>query len=1126
MKRLVLCLLLGLLATRLLAAPTDSEPRAKSPQEALRSMVVRAGFRVELMACEPLTMDPVAFAWGFDGKLWVVEMADYPLGIDGKGTPGGRVRFLEDRDGDGRYDASTLFLDGLSYPNGIMPWRNGVLVTCAPEIFYAEDTDGDGKADLRKPLYRGFGEGNPQHRVNGLRWGLDNWVYCANGDSGGGIESLVTGEKVNIGGRDFRIRPDEGLIEAQTGQTQFMRERDDWGNWFGNNNANPMYHFVLDEHYLRRNPHLAPPEPRVQVSLAPGAAPVFPASRTLPRFNDQNAANRFTSACSAIIYRDDLFGLDFIGNSFVSEPVHNLVHREIVFDDGFSFHSRRAEDEQRSEFLASTDNFFRPAMIRVGPDGALWVADMYRQVIEHPEWIPKDVQAKVDLRAGADKGRIYRDYPVGVEPRPLPRLDQLDTAGLVAALNSPSGWQRDMVQQLLIERNDPAAVSLLQAMLADRKMPPLTRLHALCTLDGLKAIDAELLRDSLGIHPGVDRHIVRLSEPYLDKSPELAAAIADLVQWDDAQLLMQVAYSLGEWHSPESGRVLARLAVRSASRPLLESEGMVYLHAAILSSVHASNLAGLSETLFNKTNDLAGLEHFVKQVTILAVVVETNDALTPIAGSLIDLGNSISGWKMAAIEGLFAGLKRRRISFTQFASSCPDSVRTSLEQLIEQYGAIRAAARDSRMPDAVRRRAIGLLGRLAEERPADITALAELLSPNVPAELQSAAVAALAAAGDDKVPEQLLAAWDGYGPELRGQVIDALVAREPWLQRLLAEIKSQHVSTVSIDAARRQRILQHADEGIRRTAEELFAGSVDSNRQLVIKRYQESLTITGSGERGAAVFKKSCAGCHRLGETGHVVGPDLSALSDRSPQAMLTAVFDPNRAVEAKFLNYTAITSEGVTYNGILSAETGNSITLLAADGKEISLLRSDIEKLASSTKSLMPEGLEKDLPPQDVSDLLAYLSGFRPPRKTFDGNEPKVVEPERLRGEFWLLAQDCEIYGKTLVFEPQYGNLGYWQSDDDHAVWKCEIKQPGKYAVSLDFACDSSAAGQSVVVDMAGQRLTAKVPGTGNWDTYRQLQIGVVELTAGIHEVIVRPDERLHGPLIDLKSVRLRPLK
>jgi putative membrane-bound dehydrogenase-like protein len=1110
----------------------EVEPRARSPQASLKSIVTRPGFQVEQMACEPLTMDPVAFAWGADGKLWVVEMADYPLGIDGQGTPGGRVRYLEDRDGDGRYDSSTLFLDGLRYPNGVMPWRKGVLVTCAPEIFYAEDSDGDGRADVRKPLYRGFGEGNPQHRVNGLRWGLDNWVYCANGDSGGGIQSLVTGEKVNIGGRDFRIRPDEGLIEAATGQTQFMRERDDWGNWFGNSNAHPMYHFALDDHYMRRNPHVAPPDPRVQVSLAPGAAPVFPVSRTLARFNDQNAANRFTSACSAIIYRDTLFGPAFAGNSFVSEPVHNLVHREVVFADGFTFHSRRADDEQRSEFLASSDNFFRPAMIRVGADGALWVADMYRQVIEHPEWIPKDVQARYDLRSGSDKGRIYRVFPVGVQPRPLPRLDKLDTAGLVAALDSPSGWQRDMVQQLLIERNDPAAGPLLKAMLSNAAMPPLARLHALCTLDGLQAVDAELLRENVGVHPGIDRQIARLSEPLLDRSPELATAIVKLAETDDPQLLMQLAYSLGEWHSPEAGRALGRLARRSAGAKagngLSSLTGTTFFHAAILSSANQDNLPGLAETTLEQGKELAdpGVFDFVRKVAMLAVVMENDAALTPLATSLSASDEGISLWKLAVLEGLFEGLNRRHLNLKELIAAAPESARASLARIGRLLASARAAARDNDSPEDLKLRAIDLLGRHDEERSADMETLQELLAPQTSAALQSAAVAALAATGAEQVPKLLLGGWSGYTPDLRGQVADVLIGREAWLKELLAEIESQNVLASAIDAARRQRMLEHPDEEIRREAQKLFAAAVNADRQQVVDRYREAIRLAASTDRGAAVFKKSCSTCHRLADVGHVVGPDLSALTDRSPQAMLAAIFDPNRAVEAKFLNYTAVTTGGVIHTGILTSETGNSITLLAADAKEISVLRTDLDTLASSNKSLMPEGLEKDLSPQDVADLLAWLSGFRPPRKTFDGNEPKLIRPEGLRGELWLLAKDCEIYGKTLVFEPQYGNLGYWQSDDDHAAWSLEIVRPGKYALSLDYACDDGAAGQTVAVDVAGQRLTAKVPGTGNWDSYRQLQLGQVELAAGVQPLVVGPDGRLAGPLIDLKSVRLRPVK
>ena len=285
----------------LLASQT---PQPKSPQASMNSIRLRPGFRIELVAAEPLVQDPVAMDWGPDGKLWVVEMGDYPRGTDGKGRAGGRVRFLEDTDGDGRYDASTVFLDKLNFPNGVIAWRKGILVSAAPEIFYAEDTDGDGRADRRDVLFQGFVEGNQQHRVNGFARGLDNWIYCANGDSGGTIRSTKTGQSVNIGGRDFRIQPDTGLIDAQAGQTQFGRRRDDWGNWFGCNNSNPMWHFVLGDHYLRRNPHLAAPGSPINVSVTPGAAPVFPISRTLARYNDPGGVNRFTSACSPTVYRD------------------------------------------------------------------------------------------------------------------------------------------------------------------------------------------------------------------------------------------------------------------------------------------------------------------------------------------------------------------------------------------------------------------------------------------------------------------------------------------------------------------------------------------------------------------------------------------------------------------------------------------------------------------------------------------------------------------------------------------------------------------------------------------------------------------------------------------------------
>ena len=202
---------------------------------------------------------------------------------------------------------------------------------------------------------------------------------------------------LSISGRDLRIAPDTGHFEPVSGQTQFGRERNDAGDWFGSNNSRPIWHYALDDRYLRRNPHLAVRDTKFEIAAVPGAAPVFPMSQTLARFNDFDRSNRFTSACSTTIYRDRVLGDAFNGNAFVCEPVHNLVSRLVLTPDGATFKARRADDEQDSEFLASSDNWFRPVMVRTGPDGALWIADMYRAVIEHPRWIPPEWQRKLAL---------------------------------------------------------------------------------------------------------------------------------------------------------------------------------------------------------------------------------------------------------------------------------------------------------------------------------------------------------------------------------------------------------------------------------------------------------------------------------------------------------------------------------------------------------------------------------------------------------------------------------------------------------------------------------------------------------------------------------------------------------
>ena len=546
-------------------------PPPKSPEEALESMRLPEGFQIELVASEPLVIDPVHLNWDMQGRLWVVEMRDYPLGLDGKGKPGGRVNILHDDNGDGRMDRVVPFLTDLAFPSSVLPFGKGALIAAAPELFYAEDTDGDGRADVRRVLFTGFTEGNQQHRFNGFEWGLDGWLYLANGDSGGTVKSLQTGKTLSISGRDLRMNPDTGEMETVSAQTQFGRRRDDWGHWFGNNNPTWLWQVTVPEHYLRRNPKVAVKRVSQMLAQREDSTRAFPASAPLIRPNQPWSLNHVTSGCSPTPYRDDLFGSAYAHSVFISEPVHNVIHQEVLSARGSALHSQRAAGEERSEFLASTDNWFRPTTLRVGPDGALYVADMYRFILEHPEWISPEMQARVNQRAGDDRGRIYRISPRGAARRPIPKPGLLDTAGLVAAMDSPNGWQRDSVQRLLVQRGDVggAAAGLRGFISPDHR--PQVRVQALATLGLLKGgLDAATVITALADpHPGVRRQALEQSERLASSHPEVFSLVAALARDPEAAVRLQAAFTLGQWPAEQAEPVLRELAARDGGDELI-----------------------------------------------------------------------------------------------------------------------------------------------------------------------------------------------------------------------------------------------------------------------------------------------------------------------------------------------------------------------------------------------------------------------------------------------------------------------------------------------------------------------------------------------------------------------------
>ncbi len=1090
-------------------------PEPKSPEASLAAMHVRDGLKIELVAAEPLTVDPIAIDWGPDGKLWVVEMADYPLGVDGR--PGGRVRFLEDTDGDGRYDHSTLLLDGLKYPTSVMAWRDGALVTAAPDILYVADTTGDGKADVREVLYTDFAKGNPQHLVNGLQRGLDNWIYCANGHSGGTPRSLKTGAEVQLRSHDFRIRPDTGEIDLRTGVTQYVRSRDDWGNWFGSDNINPMWHYVMPEHYLGRNPHVASPDSRLHVSETPGSSPVFARSRTLARFNDFHTADSFTSACSAIIYRDNFLGEEFVGNSFVCEPVHNLVHCEVVRPEGLAFTSRRHASEQASEFLASTDNYFRPTTVQTGPDGALWVVDMYRFVIEHPEWIPIKFRLSLDLRAGSDRGRIYRIYPADKHPRPVPKLAEANIAELVATLDSPNGPQRDIAQQLLVDKNDTSSISLLEEMVTSGKTPQ-GRLQAMCTLDGMQTLREEVVASATrDKHPGVRRHAVRLAERFVAESSVVADSLLAMVTDDDPKVALQLAFSLGEWNNPSAGSALGKLAARWADEPLML--------AAIVSSSR-SGLQELVAEVVAESQHQAPPSQLVADLLTTATAEENLSAVSQLLGVVATPNDqdSFALWQLEAFGVLLDTLTRRGTNLAEQLSKQPEADDALTEKLgkLTEFARVSVTSHDAPLEN--RLAAVRLVGGDTEGELTSFELLGSLLGPTQPRALQAAAIDALGKSADDRVATYLLGAWQTFSPALRSDVLEMLFSRDAWVMQTLTAVEEGIVLPAELDALRRQLLLSHRDSAIRERAETIFSGAMEASRQEVLDNYAEVTELTGDSIAGAELFAKKCSVCHKFDNKGHAVGPDLAALTDKSPQAMLIAILDPNRAIEAQYLSYSAITEAGLTYSGILSSESANSLTLLGQEGKSQVLLRDEIDELVSTGKSLMPEGLEKDFSPQQLADVIAYLGSTGPKPKSFAGNHPQMVEADDLRREYFCLSTNCEIYGSSLIFEPDNQNLGFWLSSDDRAVWTVDVKRAGTYAVLLDWACPPENAGNTFVIEAGGQKLMGKVEATSGWNDYTRNSVGTIQLVEGEQRVAIRSIRTPEGALFDLKSITLRP--
>lgn len=554
-----------------------------SAEDQLGTFRLPPGFRAEIVASEPLVTTPVTLQFDHRGRLWVLEMNGYMRTPDGRDElePAGNVVILEDTDGDGRMDRRTVFLDRLVMPRALMLAGDGVIVAEPPNLWYCRDTKGEGHCDQKELLTDGYAveddpklgnKANPEHSSNSLMWALDNWIYSAN---------HTTRYRATRGFSAAAIRKEETVFRGQWGLSQ-----DDYGRLYHNSNSDQLRGDLVPSHYLARNPNLRQPfganvqlvkDQRVwPIRVNPGVNRGYEPNQLTP----EGRLATFTAACGPVVYRGDQFPEEFRGNVFLCEPTANLIRRNRILEKDGSLTATNAYEQ--AEFLASTDERFRPVNLFNGPDGALYVVDMARGLIEHRIYLTSYLRKQTEsrnLQGPLNLGRIYR---IVYDGRPVRRTDFLPakptTEQLMDRVSHPNGFWRDLAQQMLVERQDAAAVPLLRKMsVAEHNPAPLGRLHALWTLEGLNQLDLSTLDAAMKDPvPKVRSAALRLSEAFLktDHREEVIQRVLSRAGFVPQDEQLQLLITLGEIATP-SADTLSKILLMNGPPSQLRFDAMI-----------------------------------------------------------------------------------------------------------------------------------------------------------------------------------------------------------------------------------------------------------------------------------------------------------------------------------------------------------------------------------------------------------------------------------------------------------------------------------------------------------------------------------------------------------------------
>jgi putative membrane-bound dehydrogenase-like protein len=969
------------------------------PDAAHRGIELHPDFELSLAAAEPLVLKPISIDWDARGRMWVAMTPGYPHKEKFSGVKAhDELAILGDRDGDGHMDERTTFHKGLDLVTAFVLYRDGAIVGAAPDILWLRDTDGDDRCDKVETVFTGFGFGDTHAVISNFRWGPDGWVYATQGYSGGASNHIT-----NASGRDFgkignglfRFRPDGSAIEVVSsyGSNTWGCSFNEEGElFFTMANGAHLRHVVVPEKFLAGN--------RVDNVASwkdiPDHDRVFPAVvRSEAPYAQIDFVGGFTAAAGSTFYDGGAWPEEWRNSHFVCEPTVNLVHHDLVEPDGVSFRARKTRE---AEFLSSTDLWFRPVDVRVGPDGALYVLDFYNQAAIHNDTRgPEHGPTNAAIRPDRDHvhGRIWRVQHKLAKQNTVALPLPTKAEGAVALLEHPNAWVRNTVVRQAVERSDPRFVELA----TERCNGPehsLARVSAAWFLARVGRAPSHFFRWFFDADASLP--MARVAARIFMEFPEIlgptewSKSAAEPLSTADARLRVLASSALAA--SPSAPNMLERapglphlpdgvddawtrsMAVRLASRNAAAHLRHTFEQQRDVDRVARPAVAAALARESGRT--LLAVLQVLADPRFASQAAQHERLLASIASSAKSIDPTVLTEAKIALRTLL-GSPVESIGAAALPLATTWGLQDELKSEIEALATrIERGLLDVRAPLERRVDAFEALLSISSRRATALQHVGALLDASRGPDEQKRALAALAKTDDVAAAKALADQYAKFTLEAREQAFEILVARASWSNELLTRIEAGAIAMADLGPQKVHRLRNHPDASVSQRATKLFetlAGA--SNAQitaLLASLLPEVDKPGGDRARGKLVFEQNCASCHPAFGAGGNVGPDLTGIGAHGAHDLLPIILDPNRAVEAAYAEWIATTVDERNFAGVLVRETSDSIVLRSSAG-DAAIAREDIESLRNTGRSPMPAGFES-LGAPALRDLIAYLAG------------------------------------------------------------------------------------------------------------------------------------------------------